>query len=276
LTSTAALLTFASVLARCAMFDTGKGRTGTRRVKNAVVFGLALCVWPAGNPSAMAQTSVPLLEFTNVWRYEASGDDLGTAWLKDDFDDSTWPIGRGLFYVGETMPYPAPFNTELPPLNGRITQYFRTRFSLPAEFIIPGLQLVATNLVDDGCVIYLNGIEAGRIRMASQPSFQTLATNGPAVEGQFDPVNLNTASIRPGENGLAVEVHQNLSSSIDVVFGLRLVARVPQPLAITSQPLGSTNEVRTTVTLAVGLSGQPFACQWQKDGTMFLERPTRS
>jgi hypothetical protein len=34
----------------------------------------------------IGQTWIPLLDFEQVWRYEACGTDLGTAWRANDFE----------------------------------------------------------------------------------------------------------------------------------------------------------------------------------------------
>ena len=66
-----------------------------------------------------------VLSMTNLWRYEQSGTDLGTAWREPAYDDAAWPSGRALLYVeGSTLP--APKNTPL--AIGPMTFYFRTTF----------------------------------------------------------------------------------------------------------------------------------------------------
>ena len=112
-----------------------------------------------------------LLEFTNVWRFEPSGANLGTAWRAAGYNDSAWPGGAGVFINPRTTPvsFPEPTTPLLsltnPSGNTITTFYFRTHFMLP-----PGMSnviLLASNLLDDGAVFYINGAEAGRLRMAN-------------------------------------------------------------------------------------------------------------
>lgn len=227
---------------------------------------LSIFLTGAGVWRARGQTLVSLIPFDQEWRYHALGGDLGVAWRTNDYDDSSWPVGRGLFQTGETTTYPAPFNTVLPPTGNNVTYYFRTRFNVPTNEILSGVLLVATNLVDDGCVIYLNGIEAGRTRMFSNPTYLSLATSTPAVEGQFDVTLIDSRELRTGENVLAVEVHQASVGGIDLVWGTHLVASFDQPLTITRQPEGQTNQVGEPVTVSVAVSGTPVSYQWWKDG----------
>jgi hypothetical protein len=65
--------------------------------------------------SSKAQHRVRLVEYTNVWKYNDSGADLGTAWREPAYIDSAWPSGPGLFGVESNSPppYPVPLKTPL-------------------------------------------------------------------------------------------------------------------------------------------------------------------
>ncbi len=241
---------------------------GRRRIHRALVL-LALAGWVLGvKMDLSAQEIFTLMPYSHVWRYQDSGADLGTAWREPDFDDSTWPSGPGLLQGGETTIYPAPFGTVLSPATGKITSYFRARFIVPPELANRrGVVIYATNLVDDGCLMYLNGIEAVRIRMpTAQPIYLTTASSGPATEGQYDVAMIPAEMLRAGENSANVEVHQNGLGSGDVVWGVSLVAHVFSPLSITRQPLGMTNLVGETAALSVEVTGSRPSYRWIKDG----------
>ena len=173
----------------------------------------------------VSNSFVNLFGVTNqFWRYNDSATDLGTAWRSAGFDDSAWPIGRGLFGF-ETSPglYPFPFNTFSPaPANGGpLTVYYRIHFQWTNG---PGWQLLSTNYVDDGAVYYINGQEAGRLRVTANPVlFSSPAQNQPnGNEGVPQVLNLSTAALVDGDNVLAVEVHQSDTGSSDAVFGMAL------------------------------------------------------
>ncbi len=51
-----------------------------------------------------------ILAIDDTWQYDDSGTDQGTAWREPGFDDSSWSVGSGLFFV-ETGPLPGPKNT---------------------------------------------------------------------------------------------------------------------------------------------------------------------
>ena len=130
-------------------------------------------------------STVELVRLTNVWRYDQSAANLSNAWKETAFNDTAWPSGAALLF-NETAVLPGPTNTLLSLTNAAgarvITYYFRTHFTLPGD--PSGVTLVASNLIDDGAVFYLNGVEAGRYNM----------TNGPFNNGTFSVVSISDAT----------------------------------------------------------------------------------
>ena len=232
-----------------------------RRLAAAVLGCLALL-----SVSAQAQQVTTLIEFTNVWKYDQSGLDLGTAWRTNDYDDSSWSTGPGLLGFEDGIPYPYPLAVATPlTISTTVTTYyFRTAFEFNGS--MTGLSLIATNLVDDGCVIYLNGERVGGVRVPVGFNATTFFS-GPPTEGQLDVVTLtNLAALRHGSNQLAVEVHQAGSLSADVMFGMKLVAVNETPLVITNQPQSQAVTLGDPVTFTVGVEGGPVWYRWQRDG----------
>ena len=232
---------------------------------------LLAALYPATAP---AQRIAALIPWTNhVWRYVDTGADLGTAWRTNDFDDQSWSTGTGLFGVEPTSPFPylprfSAITTPLqlgPPANVTITFYFRTYFNLDASNLVAGMVLISTNLIDDGAVVYLNGLEVGRFRLNTNQTATTYASGLTSVEGTNEVLIINTNLLRLGTNLLAVEVHQNFSTSSDVVWGNTLLALIPDMLAITNQPRSLTNVIGTTALFTVGVSGMPVSYLWQKE-----------
>lgn len=203
----------------------------------------------------------------STWRVNASGDDLETAWLDADYDDTQagWTSGGGLFgFSGNAAVYPAPIATPL--TTGRTTYYFRARFDWPND--PAGVVLVASNFLSDGAVVYLNGIEAKRLRLPSGAvTFNTPATGGPAVKGQAELVGLSASSLLVGENVIAVEAHQSAGENADLVFGLSLTAASQFPVLFTdaTQPADRTVVAGQSTTFAAELVGSaPLSYQWYK------------
>ncbi len=212
-----------------------------------------------------------LVGFTNLWRYNVSGSNLLTAWKETAYDDSSWPTGRGVFHNETSSVIPAPTNTFLPltgTAGGRITNYyFRTKFFLPAD--ATGITLTATNALDDGAVIYLNGVEAQRINMPAGVSSATTFASSSWEANLLSVTNISATSLVPGENVLAVGVHQQSATSSDVVFGLAIGAVIPSqnPIAITQQPANVATTTGGSATFTVGVSGTSPFYQWLKNGS---------
>jgi hypothetical protein len=201
-----------------------------------------------------------LVPLRTGWRYNESTVDLGTAWRWPDFNDAAWPSGPALLGYEDSVPYPyfEPISTPLgsPAVNGALTVYFRTRF----QFTNTGgaSALVSSNWVDDGAVYYLNGVELGRLRMASGPVAYTNLATLANPEGQTNVLTFAADALLPGENLLAVEVHQNAATSSDVVFGMTLEAIINytnQPVFTSAQRLANGS---FQMTLG-GVAGRQYA-----------------
>ncbi len=179
--------------------------------------------------------TIPLVTITDNWKFEQSGADLGAAWRAPDFNDSRWRAGQALFYV-ETSELPAPKSTAL--TLGAITYYFRKNINVNQEFDRTQAKLLLNMVIDDGAVIYLNGEEIHRIRMADGPVAYIDFSNQTVGNATYeDPIEIPIDCLRTGGNTIAVEVHQANATSSDVVFGLTLDLLVPNPNDAHSQPI---------------------------------------
>ena len=86
--------------------------------------------------------------------------------------------------------------------------------------------LLLSAIVDDGAVIYLNGQEVLRIGMPDGPvNFSTSANRDVDPVAFEGPFSIPTSYLDPGNNVIAVEVHQSSNPVPDVLFGLKLDAR---------------------------------------------------
>ena len=184
---------------------------------------------PAGvvNYTNVVSKVFPLLDITgSPWRYDNSGVDRGVTWHASGFADGAWASGKGLFGF-ETTPqiYPYPFNTVVPApdqANGHVTVYFRAHFQWTNG--LSSFELMATNYLDDGAVFYLNGNEVGRLRVAANPVLYASTAQSQPNEGQPEVLVFPHDKLVPGDNVLAVELHQVNAQSTDAAFGLSLSA----------------------------------------------------
>ncbi len=188
------------------------------------------------NPNSQVVTSVVnynnLMLIDHVWDYLDSGENLGTAWIDPGYVLGVgWESGPGvLYHEPDALPAGAPKNTHLDGVNtgggGVVTYYFRTTFTLPEVMDISNVTLNFDPIIDDGAVFYLNGQEIRRINMGGGTITSTTVASSAVGNATFNTAFSIPAGalLQEGLNHLAVEVHQQSTSSSDVVFGLRLSA----------------------------------------------------
>ena len=118
-----------------------------------------------------------------------------------------WPSGRGVLAREDNSSVAALTNTVLSLTNALgqpvLTYYFRTHFTLTND--LEGISLVASNLIDDGAVVYLNGAEIYRINMPTGPITRTTLASAASLEGVFTITNFPSDKLIQGDNTLAVE-----------------------------------------------------------------------
>jgi hypothetical protein len=181
-----------------------------------------------GGPNACpvappAPITINLIPIAATWRYNESGLELGTAWRNPAFDDSAWPSGPALL-ARETAALPEPILTPLNFTNPQQTNfYFRTRFTMPANLNPTRIEI--QHVIDDGAIVYVNGVEVHRTNMPAGPvNATTLAVISVSDATYQGPFEIPIGSVAVGENVVAVEVHQQNPTSTDLVFGLRMDA----------------------------------------------------
>lgn len=190
-----------------------------------------------------------LIDRGSTWSYLDDGSDLGTDWRAVEFPPSaSWPVGSAELGYGEGDEATTVACGPSAPACNRdnfATTYFRKTFQVdPAA--LEGVGRILLEMVhDDGAAVYLNGQEVARSRLAPQAGFDTFATrpvSGDKRETEFIPFAIDPELLHPGENVLAVEIHQASATSSDVSFDLQLTtdfAPLP-PETITLLPAGST------------------------------------
>lgn len=223
--------------------------------KSLLVSGFAAFVL-AAQLAAQAATTLVAIDDNTMWRYDRSGQDLGTAWKEKGFNDSAWPQGAALLGEESTTvdTMRTPFSRYTDDGTYITTFYFRTHFNYTGA---AGAKLRLTHVVDDGAVFYLNGVEVHRFGLAAGAKFDaTTYFNGHenAVEGPFD---IPASSLVSGDNVLAAEVHQSDTGSSDIVFGASLEVDNTNPDRTTVDfinPKPDQIDVARDVTITIALS----------------------
>lgn len=217
-------------------------------------------------PAPVLTENLPLVETASSWQVNASGTDLGVAWLQSDYDDTSWTSGTGLFgFTPSPGAYPA---IQTPLSSGPNTYYFRTHFNWNYE--TADLAFVVTNYLSDGAVYYLNGTEVRRVRMPSGAvTYGTSASGTNSSPGQPAILGIPGNSLLIGDNVLEVETHQALNSAADMVFGLSLTAVTEFPVIIVDTNLPANKSVvagQSVSFMADVLGSGPLTYEWLKDG----------
>jgi hypothetical protein len=202
--------------------------------------------------SSSAQADSTLISAGSTWKYNAGGNDLGTGWRTVEYGDAAWASGPAQLGYGDgdektVISYGSSSTNKYP------TYYFRYSFASSGPGSASALAL--RFLRDDGCVIYLNGVEVLRSNMPSGTiAFNTWASSaiGGTDESAWLQASIDPALLRAGSNIIAVEVHQSSASSSDVSFDLELLSTPPQappPSVTLISPADGSSGVSASPTL---------------------------
>jgi hypothetical protein len=149
-----------------------------------------------------------LIPAGSSWRFNDKGTNLGTAWRAAGYNDSAWVQGNAQLGYGDGDEATVlGFGSSS---NRYITYYFRRTFTVADLNNISALTL--RYLRDDGCVIYVNGVEVVRSNMPSgtiTSSTRATASIGNADETTWLQTALSKATLVTGQNTIAVEIHKH-------------------------------------------------------------------
>jgi hypothetical protein len=171
---------------------------------------------PAGDnfPSGLTLgPAVTLAQYSDAWNFNQSGVSLGVNWAQTIYaaGSGNWLAGPGVFaFDSDTAALPV--GTVLAdPGTSVVTEYFQRTFNFNGDPAQTVLQL--NMLLDDGAVVYLNGVEATRIRMPAGTVTSATSANTFVDNAAVGSVSLPTTNLINGTNVLSVEVHQNVEST---------------------------------------------------------------
>ena len=183
---------------------------------------------PAGYTFAGWQKSdgalVQVFGMNATWKYYDNGE-ADANWKSENFNDASWrsgmaPLGYKMSGVKTTIGYGSDAQRKNP------TTYFRKSFSLSkAPAATDNFQL--SYQLDDGCVVWVNGQEAGRVNMpqgaVGYTTFSSTYAGDTPLTGTLD---LNPSLFKAGNNVIAVEVHNTSYTSGDLFWDARLQTSV--------------------------------------------------
>ena len=227
--------------------------------------GIAMLMMIASTVGAAASAGRDFLSGAGLWNYidDRTSPFPGAEWASMDYDDSGWKSGAGAF--GER-------DGKLKPMHGGLmpdvllsaensgeaipVYYFRTSFTLDE---LPDCDfLKSTVTYDDSVIVYLNGdpVFYGNIPAMTYPENGFGAQSGP-YEPIEDSFLIDAELLLPGENVVAVELHQVDETSSDVYFHMETLAESDTDM----------DDIRNcTVCLGPGTDETEMLINWHGDG----------
>lgn len=158
------------------------------------------------------------------WKYFDRGQDLGTNWVRPEYDDSGWSNGPARLGFGDkeaaTVTSYGGVSTNKNP-----TTYFRHTFVVPPDVAFTNLVLRLAQR--GGSLVWLNGQELFRTNLpAGTIAYTNLAIPYSAnIDSayQFNPINVDAAKLLPGTNVIAEELHVLSPSIASAGFDMELI-----------------------------------------------------
>ena len=200
-------------------------------LKAKVPSGYKFVGWKTNTGDNTSTPMTKIFDNGSSWNYYDKGSLDGQNWKSESYNTNSWSVGNApLGYATKTNQQWGKFNTQLDwgdnEMNKRPTYYFRKTITLTKT---PTSQdkFVLSYSVDDGCVIYVNGTEAGRFNMNSgNVSYNTMAIKAGDNLGYPQTLNLDPSLFKSGTNVIAVEVHNNIVNSSDLYWDATLETTV--------------------------------------------------
>ncbi len=156
----------------------------------------------------------------SMWKYLNINSAPPSTWNASNFNDTSWPSGAGEFGFGEDDEA-----TVLVKMNPSITYYFRKKVTFSTS--PSGMTFNLNFKHDDGAIVYVNGVEVIRTSfMPAGPVTYTTETTDylpTSQENTYISYTIQGSSFQVGENTIAIEVHNQRTTSSDVSFDAELV-----------------------------------------------------
>lgn len=156
-----------------------------------------------------------------AWNFLDDGSNQGIAWRASAFNDTAW--NSGLAELGHGDGDEATVVNSGPAGARFATTYFRKKVTIPDPASFGDFELRIT--YDDAYVVYVNGSEIARHpNLPANPAFNLYSGNT-VGDNAIETLSIPTSAFSPGENTIAVEIHQGNASSSDMSFDLSLTGR---------------------------------------------------
>ena len=216
----------------------------------------------------------------SIWKYLSQDDDpgFGLDWTHLNFDDSTWPSGN--MPLGDPWHEVAYSGMTIRALGGTVvpfsppSHYFRRTFTWSGP--TTQVTIIATNWVDDGAAVFINGNELYRISMVagnithnfprglSHADVQT-RDGVPAGEANGE-LRIATVTLTNGLNLIAATVRPDYTGVSDLVWAVHMLARFPGPVFFNLNPQDANIVEGQTLILRSEVDDPLASLQWFRNG----------
>jgi hypothetical protein len=180
-----------------------------------------------GTPGAanqyLEEQTTTLVPKGATWLYLDDGVYPGDDWTTAAFDDSGWASGPAPMGYGDDQTTQVGYGDDAN--DKHPTTWFRHSFEVPEGTAADASEATLALRVDDGAVVWLNGAELLRFRIADgEVTPDTYASDTASSDEETTYYNNDLALdlLLDGSNQLAVEVHQGNATSSDLTLDLEL------------------------------------------------------
>jgi hypothetical protein len=160
---------------------------------------------------------------TDHWRLRKGVSEPAAGWTGLDYaEDRFWEETSVKAPIGYDTKGTYTIATSLPDMQNKYsTVYLRHTFGISFSEGIPGA-LTLRLLVDDGCIVWINGVEVARCYVSGGPqAYNALATTHDAAWETFT-LTSPVVYLRAGSNVVAVQVINRSLDSSDLLFDMEL------------------------------------------------------
>ena len=180
-------------------------------------------VWASGKDRATVNVHRTLIDRGDAFRYLIPQAPVDPAWTGLGFDDGDWAVGPTGIGYGD-----GDDETTVP--DGTLSVFARRTFTITSPERVEAMFLDID--YDDGFVAYLNGQRIARANMTGNPPAWDALANSfvePRIVNEAPPGRYIVANVAdlllPGENVLAIQVHNFNATSSDLTLIPFLTAR---------------------------------------------------
>lgn len=191
---------------------------------------------PVTQVQAEEEQPIIIMPKNSEWKYLDTGVDQGDTW-QGSYEDKEWALGQAPLGFAATTTKFGDLNTTISfgddSKKKHTTSYFVTNLNVDLDEINSYGQLLGNFGIDDGAVLYVNGIEVYRAGMPDGPiTYSTFATSNKSNPVLYNEIDLTAPlkeNLKDGDNVIAVEVHQSTLGSSDLYFDMEISAVLEAP-----------------------------------------------